>query len=1310
MVQLVDRVKVGVSSVASSGTGTITLGNAESGFQSFPSSLNGKEVRYVAEEGTSWEIGKGTYTHSGTTLSRGVVSSSSGTAAINLSNAAKIFVSPIAEDFVANITVTVSGGNFLIDGTANQTITIVPSVTYRLDQSDNSNSGHPLLLATSADGTTYSDGVTIVGSAGSSGSYVEVRLQQDAPAALFYKCQNHSGMGGSISQGGTSYSVGDGGLTEKNFTTALNTKLNGIESSANNYVHPNHSGEVTSTSDGATVIADNVVDEANLKVSNSPVNGYVLTAQSGNTGGLTWAAASSGGGGSATSALSEQEFTATANQTVFTVSGGITNAANVAVFLNGSKLGASDYTASASANTVTLATGATVGDLVEISEFGQEAGGASVTSSDTAPSSPSAGDLWFDSSTAELLVYYQDADSSQWVTVSGEQGPQGATGQTGAAGTSTFAALTDTPSSLSGQGGKNVQVNSAGNALEFAAAGGAMTVYSTLADLIAVSSPSAGDMAFVSENNNVYIRAASGWRKIATINESPTAVSGHSSSYPSFADNAYTDITMASTDPEGFDVTWSYAVSGNGTLSGTNINNSGGTTLASIAVQTANSNSGGTNTITYRITRQTTSVGGDFNITFTATDSQSTQTSDTGAIAFTLSFSVTNSRYTSLLMAANGTGTNSTFTDSSSSSHTITPSGDPTQGSFNPYRKGGFSLNMAGNGGLSLPSAVSSGAASGAFTWEMWVYIQSYPRDYMNFIETRASENGAGIFWGTGNGSNRGVYWFNSTAGLKNSGHHLSLNEWHHVSLCRSSSGVISMFADGNQIKTGDSYTSTVSNPMRLGDYINGNYEFEGKMTDVRILNGTELYSGSTYTVPTEALTKIANTAFLYPNTSPYRADYSDNSHAITEISGTHKIVPSGPFDYGEATVSDGGSVSLDGNDVLNVTYSNDFDFGTGDFTAELWVRPTLDNIGSYNNIFGVWNATVSGVNCNNWAIQLANTTSRNPRFVYNSGSIQIVSASDTLPLDTWSHLAYVRSGNDHKLYLNGKVTSATSTISGAHNAGTTSPLTIGARSNASVGFTGDIAFARICKGLAVYTGDFTVPTTALETTQSSSTNISSITNQCKFLFKGQGAKIFDKAQTANFNLVGNTVGSSTNKGGNWANTFSTYFDGTSDYVTVADSDLINFTSGDFTIEWWMYKTNAAMGWLFSQRDSSVLEFGIRMDDGNPVDSYSLGYANIQYDSANYQIQTDTTLNNWHHCSFNRIGNVIKFYTDGVLKDSRTEPASLVDYSDELYIASWRSNTTAFQGYIQDFRITKGLARYTANDETSNIPTAPLKG
>jgi hypothetical protein len=104
------------------------------------------------------------------------------------------------------IAVTVSGGKFYLDGTQQQTARLTPSLTYRFDQSDSSNSSHPLLLSTTSNGThasgsAFTTGVTTVGTAGSAGAYVQVTLEQDAPYDLFYYCANHSNMGGSVEVG-----------------------------------------------------------------------------------------------------------------------------------------------------------------------------------------------------------------------------------------------------------------------------------------------------------------------------------------------------------------------------------------------------------------------------------------------------------------------------------------------------------------------------------------------------------------------------------------------------------------------------------------------------------------------------------------------------------------------------------------------------------------------------------------------------------------------------------------------------------------------------------------------------------------------------------------------------------------------------------------------------------------------------------------------------------------------------------------------------------------------------------------------------
>ena len=106
----------------------------------------------------------------------------------------------VTRTFTVTVVSTDSGNKYFIDGVQQATVNLAEGFTYKFDQSDSSNSNHPLRFSTTSDGThnsgsEYTTGVTTSGTPGSSGAYTQITVAASAPT-LYYYCTNHSGMGG----------------------------------------------------------------------------------------------------------------------------------------------------------------------------------------------------------------------------------------------------------------------------------------------------------------------------------------------------------------------------------------------------------------------------------------------------------------------------------------------------------------------------------------------------------------------------------------------------------------------------------------------------------------------------------------------------------------------------------------------------------------------------------------------------------------------------------------------------------------------------------------------------------------------------------------------------------------------------------------------------------------------------------------------------------------------------------------------------------------------------------------------------------
>ena len=830
--------------------------------------------------------------------------------------------------------------------------------------------------------------------------------------------------------------------------------------------------------------------------------------------------------------------------------------------------------------------------------------------------------------------------------------------------------LTDVDTSTTAPANRQVlQWNSTNQ--EWGPADSGVQVYATIDDL-PLSGVTEGSMALVDSTDKLYIFSDTGWYSIAIVNQTPS-ISGVNATYTLATDGTATTVTVTATDPEGLPITYSIVSDTSGNI-------------ATVAQGT------GANTNQWTITPSTSSANaGNFTLVFRASDGVNIASASS---TFELKFQTVNSNYTTALITPtdNGYASNKVFYDSSGNNHTITANGDATQNTFSPYRSGGYSTYFDGTGDrLTFSHASDFSFGTGDFTIEFWIkaptnaIINGYSRTiceigqfkiYMRITQYHGGTDGALLIHDGSTGVDIG-----GTVSLSD-------DVWHHVAVVRES-GTAKCWVDGAYM-SGVSHTTslTETGTNAIGAQADGNGSLQGIVADLRVVKGTAVYTGtSDFTPPTERLTAITNTSLLTCHL-PYIADGSTNDHSIT-VTGNTTTIPFSPYDYQEYSASShGGSAYFDGTgDYLTIADSADLDMGSSDFTIEGWYYPST----AASSANGLLSKRANSSESNGVLVYFAGNGSPPSLLVAQSGSWAINTQSSIyFKTGIWNHFAVVRNGTSFKLYINGKAgVSVTSSVTIPDN---NSAFAIGAMGadGSSVIAACNIADFRIVKGTAVYTSDFTPPTAPL----------TAITNT-SLLLPFDDATIIDKSQASKaVKLLGNTTISSTQT--KHLN-YSMYFDGTGDYIDIPldAASGCDFGTGDFTIEGWFHIASLSTYYIADTRNPP------------PEDAWAIFISSNRlyfYDGATSRQTTNApATGQWVHFAITRESGSWRMFLDGSLEAGPTSVTRSINGGTRLRIAASGAATpgSPLNGYLSDFRITKGLARYTSN---FTAPTTALEG
>ena len=382
-----------------------------------------------------------------------------------------------------------------------------------------------------------------------------------------------------------------------------------------------------------------------------------------------------------------------------------------------------------------------------------------------------------------------------------------------------------------------------------------------------------------------------------------------------------------------------------------------------------------------------------------------------------------------------------------------------------------------------------------------------------------------------------------------------------------------------------------------------------------------------------------------------------------------------------------GGSVYVSPGDYLSTSSSGEFAFGTGDFTVEFWMYSfdtsggtqlgmiqTSDVIGGLKQDYGSGIVIGQG--------QSVPYQRMDGGINANVAGVGIGSTTPKISTNKWHHVALVRQSGTATLYVDGSVVGSASAPGNCYG----THASIGGYYNTSYSFSGYLANLRIVKGSALYTAPFTPPTSL----------VSNTANTALLLNFTNGLALDSRAK--NNLIVGGhaTISNVVKKYG--VGSFA--FDGSGDYLTLPANSW-NFNSGDFTIEAWInLKVKSGSQIIGSHNhgtDASWLFY---------VTSSTLGFAwNTSGD-----IQAPCTMNvgQWHHVAVTRQGNNLMHFLDGAQIKTTAFTATINSDSRLITIgADFDGNGSLFNGYIDDLRVTTGVARYTGSTYVVPADTLP---